>query len=113
MRYQPLYELRFEITAILFNRGMDSSTLSNTYGGNILRDYNSRIKETGNKIGQGISNQVLFLQLLTTYQPWHNLNIDLRLVNRSTQSPIVTNEFIATLGIRLNLFWSTPFSYPY
>jgi hypothetical protein len=113
VRYQPIYVLRFELTAIMYNRGLDSSTLSNTNGGNILRDYNNRIKETGNTIGQGISNQVIFLQLLTTYQPWHNLNIDLRLINRATKSPIVTNELIATIGLRLNLFWSTPFSYQY
>lgn len=113
VRYQPMYVLRFELTAIAYNRGLDSSTISSTYGGNILRDYNNRIKETGNTIGQGITNQVVFLQLLTTYQPWHNLNIDLRVVNRVTKSPIVTNAFIATIGLRLNLFWSTPFSYQY
>jgi hypothetical protein len=113
IRYQPIYKLRFELTAIMYNKGLDSSTISSTYGGNILRDYNNRIKETGNTIGQGFSNQVVFIQLLSTYQPWHNLNIDLRLVNRATKSPIVTNEFIATVGLRLNLFWSTPFAYQY
>jgi hypothetical protein len=113
IRYQPIYVLRFEFTAISYNKGLDSSSLSKSFGGNINRDYNNRIKETGNTIGQGINNQVLFLQLITTYQPWHNLNIDLRIVNRMITAPVKTNEFIATIGLRLNLFWSTPFAYQY
>lgn len=113
IRYQPIYVLRFEFTAISYNKGLDSSSLSKSFGGNINRDYNNRIKETGNTIGQGINNQVLFLQLITTYQPWHNLNIDLRIVNRMITAPVKTNEFIATIGLRLNLVWSTPFAYQY
>lgn len=80
-RYQPMDRLTFVGKIILATYGTDS--IDSNFGKNILLDNTTRTNGTpdpdfGNEIGQGIGNDLLFLDLTISYQLKHNLFLDLQ-----------------------------------
>jgi len=108
-RYQPKRDWNFQLTYMYMNRGLDSSiNASTTFGGNILNAYSeqSRPKERGIRIGQGIGENIQILDILLSYHVFHNAFFDIRYVKRirDTEAPLVNyNDDIFYLGFRLNM----------
>ncbi len=108
IRYQP--KPRINIVAKYFNisHGADSLLVGQTthFGGNILADYNNRPKETGIKIGDGVSRVTHLVDLTLSYQLYMRTFLDFRFILRESTSdqPLPaqsTRLFIA--GLRMNL----------
>ena len=103
-RYQPLPKLRFTGKIIYTLIGLDKNNLD--YGSNILLNYNNRVNEYGNYIGQGDKTDILYASLTTTYMFYHNLFADLTLIHRNQVSQSGNNnlsENIISFGLRMNI----------
>lgn len=76
------------------------------YGGNILKDYNSRFREEGNFIGQGRKTVVTYADLRGSYMIRHNIFLEGRLLYRYQDSQARDNTYtsqVASLALRWNL----------
>lgn len=113
LRYQPVHKLFLQFTTIYYIHGKDSSQTSNTFGGNILRTYDNRVKDYNNSIGQGLQDKVLLLECSASYQWYHNLFTDLKLTSRMTDGYIISENFMIQAVVRVNLFGRTPYEFKY
>lgn len=111
-RYQLLPELTAQMTFIYYLKGLDS--LNQNWGGDIftpnVNATNSLAvqQEFGNKIGQGIKQQVALVDLLISYQAFHNLFVDLNIMYRASKSALARydgSQAYVGLGVRLNMAW--------
>jgi len=108
LRYQPKRDWNLRIAYFNSNRGLDSSMNSMMkYGGNILRPYsaNSRPKERGIEIGQGLKENIQLFDFMVSYHIFHNAFIDLRYVKRIRDVELPLNSYnsdIFYFGFRLN-----------
>jgi hypothetical protein len=105
-KYQPIYKLFIETGFIYVMKGLDSSTKSMHFGGNILDTYDKRPKETGIKIGDGIKTTYSIFFFNASYMVYHNLWIDARANIRMVKSDVATfdsNTNWFQLGLRMNL----------
>lgn len=105
VRYQPVSRLQATATLALAEYGTDSLGLN--MGQNILQPYDDRFRDYGNFTGQGISNQLLFIDFQLSYMLFHNIFVDLRLADRRQKIDFdgmedVNNRFF-TIGMRWNL----------
>jgi hypothetical protein len=86
------------------------------YGGDIFRSSGGGTSvgilttgtsgELGNKIGQGAKGTINYFQLLTSYQPWHNIYFDAEILYRIKSSKLVLENqstFYFGLGMRMNI----------
>lgn len=118
IRYQPIRELTFNVKYIAMKVGDDTlkdGTVTN-YGFDILRNSGggtSVTQEYGNKIAQGARGTINYFNLTATYQPWHNVYVDLEATYRSKGSKTVQNpdsqklllnssSFVFMIGARWN-----------
>jgi hypothetical protein len=104
IRYQPLRRLNIIAKAIYANYGTDTAGLN--YGGDISKNYFTRVNENGNSIGQGANNTLLWGELTATYMPTHNLFFDVRYIYRQVNSDIpaqATTSNMLMIGMRLNI----------
>jgi hypothetical protein len=104
VRYQPLPKLNFIGKMFYSTYGLDENGLN--WGGNLLLDNRTRIQEYGNKIGQGLKTNTLFLDATISYQAWHNCFIELKQVIRQTENNGNTpykNTSFTSLNLRLNI----------
>lgn len=105
IRYQPLN--RLFITAKLIVAKYGNDTNGSNWGKDIRLSYNYKTSgDHGNFIGQGVETQLLFVELLATYMPKHNLFLDLRLGYRKTTSVLSifeSNSTYFSIGIRMNI----------
>jgi len=104
VRYQPLPKLSIYGKIIRTTYGLD--TLGVNFGNDILKNYDTREQDFGNFTGQGVSTQLTFLDLVATYQLYHNLFIDLNTVYRKQTSELARFEnesFIYSLALRWNI----------
>ncbi|MFA5832080.1 MAG: hypothetical protein WDA22_01265 [Bacteroidota bacterium] len=98
--YFDRYDLRLQLNYARF--GTDSSLVTN-YGGDIYKSYNTRAKDYGNSIGQGISNTLMYADAKAAYilNPLTNLRFELSLTYRSLKTESITNNTIwFSFGIR-------------
>ncbi len=105
-RYQPIYELFVEAGFIYAVKGLDSSSKSMHFGGNILDTYNKRPLDTNLKIGQGVKTTYTILFVNASYMLYHNLWIDVRVNIRTAKSDSTvfnSNSQWFQLGLRMNL----------
>ncbi|MBX9850171.1 MAG: hypothetical protein K2X86_00260, partial [Cytophagaceae bacterium] len=111
-RYQPMKRLNLTGKLIFIKFGDDSSTTNivppDNNGGNILKSYSfvPTKSEFGNKIGQGIATNILYLSFTATYQLRHNFFIDLTQIVRRSDSALNSkdmNTMFTALGIRWNI----------
>lgn len=76
------------------------------YGGNILLDYNTRVRNEGNFIGQGRQTIVTYVDVRASYMVKHNIFLEGRLMYRFKDSqyrPDSYTDRLASLAIRWNL----------
>jgi hypothetical protein len=111
-RYQLLPELTAQMTFVYYQKGLDS--IGQNWGGNIFVsnvDDNRELtveQEFGNKIAQGVKQKVALLDLLISYQAFHNLFVDLNVMYRASKSAIARydgSQAYVGLGVRLNMAW--------
>jgi hypothetical protein len=103
VRYQPTPRLQIVGKAIRAKYGTDVDSLN--WGGNIFRNNVINIQEYNNKVAQGNTTELLFLDLALTYQLRHNIFIDLRQTYRR-ETPTLTPErtsFFTSIAFRWNL----------
>ncbi|WP_460942449.1 hypothetical protein [Spirosoma daeguense] len=85
--------------------GQDTSDDAN-YGGNILKDYNTRYREDGNYIGQGRKTVVTYADLRASYMIRHNIFLEGRYMYRFQDSQLRANsytEHMLHFGLRWNI----------
>lgn len=78
------------------------------YGGNILKDYDERLRDYDNYIGQGRQTITTYADLRLTYMLKHNLFLEGRYLNRMQDSqykPDAYNTSVASFSIR----WNAPY----
>jgi hypothetical protein len=78
------------------------------WGSNPLRPYSTFINEFGNYIGQGVQAKQYYLDFLATYEPWHNIFIDLNYIYRKKNSEDNTRD-MQTHFLNVGLRWSLPY----
>jgi hypothetical protein len=117
-RYQPIPQLAMQFKYIAMVVGGDTlkdGALTN-YGFDVLRNSGggtSVTQEYNNKIAQGARGTINFINLTMTYQPWHNIYIDMEASYRSksskgvqdaTSRALLNNEssFVFIVGARMN-----------
>ncbi len=105
-KYQPLQKLFLSTRFIYAKKGEDDD--STNWGGNPLKVYGTFEREFGNTIGQGVSARTFYVDFVATYEPWHNIFVDLTYVYRKKKSEDVARN-MQTHFINLNLRWSIPY----
>ncbi|UOQ97511.1 capsule assembly Wzi family protein [Hymenobacter sp. 5317J-9] len=110
LSYQPLPRLMLVGKAFYSEQGLDiinGDVTGANYGGNVLKSYNTRVSEYGNKTAQGNKSQLLHADFTATYQPRLNLFLDAKLIARhqtySLTPNLNGNEVYASLALRWNI----------
>jgi hypothetical protein len=106
VKYQPLQQLYFSSRFVYDKKGEDDDTTN--WGGNPLKIYGTFEREFGNTIGQGVTARTFYWDFVATYEPWHNIFVDLSYVYRKKKSEDVTRN-LQTHFINLSLRWSIPY----
>ncbi len=104
IRYQPLPKLNLIFKSFYTKTGRDAT--NENWGGDILKNYNTRQSDYGNKIGQGIENNIAFVDVTASYQLKHNIFIDIKQIIRNSKSPSTiynTNTSVTSLALRWNI----------
>jgi len=84
VRYQPIPKLSLTGKLIKANYGLDPANTN--YGKDVLKDYNTRVSDQDNFIGQGIATDLMFADFTATYMIWHNTFFDAKLIYRNQDS---------------------------
>jgi hypothetical protein len=103
VRYQPLSRWTVVLKQFYAIHGIDTGNVH--WGGNILENYHDRPRDYGNVIGQGVKNNIYSAELQVTFQPWHNVYLDLRYYLRNVNSALSIydrSENILTFTLRMN-----------
>jgi hypothetical protein len=103
-RYQPVDRLQLSGKFIFANYGED--TLSSNWGKNILLNYDTREQDYGNTIGQGVSTDLMYIDLTASWMLKHNLFIDVKQIFRelkSEQPSLSESTSYTSIGLRLNI----------
>ena len=117
LRYQPLPKWAFNIKFFVAKVGTDTliNGVMSNYGANVLLPNGAGAtdfitQQFNNHLLQGATGTISYFEFLTTYQPWHNINVDASILYRSESTvkslnnPITPgNSFMFKLGIRINL----------
>jgi hypothetical protein len=107
-RYQPTGRLNM-VAKLFYSRfGADTSVASRTnYGGDLGKAYNiGRPHSFGNKVAQGITSTLIFMNLTLTYQVRHNLFLDVSETIRKVTSDMPSrnmNNSITSVALRWNI----------
>ncbi len=100
LRYQPFKKLQLTGKAFYVNYGADE--VGKNYGGNIFLNNSTFVQEYNNKVGQGISTNLLLVDFTASYQFKHNLFLDFKQVFRKVSTEN-RESIITSLAIRLNI----------
>ena len=110
LSYQPLPRLMLVGKAIYTEQGLDLTNADlkgQNYGGDVLKTYNTRVSEYGNRVGQGNKGRLLHTDFTATYQPRLNLFLDAKLIARHQTYSLTpaanANEVYASLAVRWNI----------
>ena len=104
LRYQPIPRLNITGKAIMTRYGTDTTGVN--WGGNILKNNSTREQNLNNEIGQGISNTLLSLHFMASYQIRHNIFLDVNYLIRKNDSELdaqVSNTKYASFALRWNI----------
>jgi hypothetical protein len=106
-RYQPINRLSLTGKLIYIDTGKDDPGIENvSWGSNPFKNSRLRPNTYGNTIGQGVSTQVAFANLVASWQLKHNLFIDASLLVRASKSdhPFYDNNTsLTSLALRWNV----------
>jgi hypothetical protein len=103
-RYQPHPKLNLTGKLVVIQTGRDPA--NENWGGDILKLNPTRIQEFGNKIGQGIRNDIGLASFTASWQWKHNIFIDATAIIRKSESPSAiynNNSTITSLALRWNI----------
>jgi hypothetical protein len=84
LRYQPIRRLTLVGKVIAANYGLDPA--NSNFGKDILKDYNTKVSEQGNYIGQGIATNLMFADFTASYMIWQNTFFDGKIIYRNQDS---------------------------
>lgn len=104
IRYQPIPKLNLIAKTFYAKTGRDD--VNQNWGGNILKNSNTREQEYNNTIGQGNSNTILFVDFTASYMLKHNLFIDGKQIFRQSKSDLAaynSNTSLTSLALRWNI----------
>lgn len=104
IRYQPVNKLF--ITSKLMMTTYGNDTNGSNWGTDIRLGYNSRVREFGNVIGQGVTTNLYVGDVIVSYMFRHNMFIDLQITYRKTTSalPIFETETLnGAIAFRWNI----------
>lgn len=105
LRYQPFGRLNIVGKLVITSIGRDAGVGFN-YGSDILKNNTTREQDYGNKVKQGVLNDILFGSFTASWMLKHNLFIDGQLIVRKSKSPdpfYNNNATITSLALRWNL----------
>lgn len=109
VKYQPLQQLRFNAKFIHSKYGADDGVTEDfTYGNNIFVTQvpENRPNEFGVNIHQGFLTKINHLECRASYQPWHNLYVDLIYEFRKSKSELAslnTQTHFISGAVRFNI----------
>jgi len=112
LKYQPTFRLTLTGKLIYTLIGLDSagadygSAPGQNWGSNVMLDYNTRMHDYGNFIGQGARTTIEYLSFGATYQVTHNMFIDLTAIHRVENSKLSyynSDDNIFSLSFRWNI----------
>ncbi|HPH88974.1 MAG TPA: hypothetical protein PKV76_10895 [Chitinophagales bacterium] len=106
VKYQPIQKLFLSSRFIYDNKGEDNDTTN--WGGNPYKVYGTFEREFGNTTGQGVNPKTFYVDFVATYEPWHNIFVDLTYVYRKKKSEDMARN-LQTHFLNLNLRWSIPY----
>jgi hypothetical protein len=106
INYQPIQSL-FISTRFIFNRLGENTTTEN-WGSQPLRSYNSFVNEYGNYVGQGVAAKQFYVDAVITYEPWHNIFVDMSYIFRKKNSEDDKLD-MKTSFFNIGLRWSLPY----
>jgi hypothetical protein len=101
-RYRPMPALQVEARYLWMDYGEDDNR---NWGGNPLFSYTRRTNDYGNFIGQGVASKTRILGLDLSWQLYHNMFLDLRMLLRRQNSANDARDLDTTLwgvGFRAN-----------
>lgn len=105
LRVQPIPTVTATFKAITWVKGVDKDSVN--YGGNIFRSYfDNRVKNYGNDLGQGVKQEILYLDATVSWQFWTNFFLDFKQVirtNRGQKLPGEQNTTFTSMAIRWNI----------
>ncbi|WP_020526653.1 hypothetical protein [Flexithrix dorotheae] len=105
IRYQPFPKLSLTAKGIYVKIGKDRQ--GENWGHNIFLNYDTRMQEYNNKIGQGLDTRILFVDFTLSYQFKHNFFIDLKNVIRketiNEEPGLNTNTNFINMSLRWNI----------
>jgi hypothetical protein len=110
-RYQPTPKLSLFGRVVHARTGDDPP--NENWGTNPLRDYDSRVMDYGNEIGQGIGASINLAALDVSYQFYHNMFIDLKALYRrknSEEDRLDQETLYFGAALRIN-FWQPALSF--
>ncbi len=105
IRYQPAPKWYVYLHAMYYNKGLD--TAGRNFGGNIFRDYTTRITNDGFKVGSGNKATVINTYLQVSYEIRENIFFELTGMYRRYNdllNPAAVSTTLITGGVRINMF---------
>lgn len=104
IRYKPISRLTAYGTMMWTHKGVDYD--GKNWGGNILRDYETRVGDFGNYLTQGTPLFTRLTDLRVSYMLTHNLFLDGRLLWRREETPkntVTRKTRLHTIALRYNI----------
>lgn len=104
IRYQPAPKVFIKLSGFYSLFGNDTN--GSNWGKNTGLNYNSRPRETGVFIGQGVRTNLMIGEITASYMIWHNLFLDLQIAYRKTTSDLpqfASNTINGSVGVRWNI----------
>lgn len=98
LRYRPSIKWDIEVTAMFLNQGV--SPEGENYGEDPRISYNSRSRDYGNALLQGIESKTRFLRTRFSYMLWHNAFIELE--GQYRNNSLSDDNIYLSLGFRWN-----------
>jgi len=105
LRWQPFSRLSLQARFIHAYIGENTPTAN--WGGNPLLDYNTRVQDYGNEIGQGVAGKIDLLGLDASWTLWHNVFVDFKFLYRKKDSDDDSRDGSARVfgaGLRVNMW---------
>jgi hypothetical protein len=105
INFQPQPKWYITAKAIYYQQGLDSA--GKNFGGNLFKNYTTRVANSGFTIGSGAKATCLNTILQASYEWRENIYLDLSFQYRNYKIANVAgqnNTSVVTAGIRLNMF---------
>ena len=103
LNYQFFNRWNIELSVMQFSKGLDDGLLN--YGGNVNRSHDDhRVMDYNNKIGQGIEQKVLNLNLGLQYELMQRMYLTLNFNHRKQSlASVNSNQSYITTALRWNI----------